>query len=538
MSSCSSPHTSLVLPKPLPSISTAMPKQTTIIADSNNSTTTTTTTPTPHVVLVPLMAQGHIIPMLDLAQLLTERDVHVTFITTPVNASRIKPIIVRVHESNLPINFIELPFPCAETGLPLGCENLDLVPSVDLQLNFFEANQLLALPFEQRLKNLVPPPSCMINDMWNPWTANVARSLNIRRLVYHGPSCAYIYCSYVFQLHKISEIVTDEFEEITVPGLTDYDNVFGQSFKVCRRHAPGWSNAPGFEKLSEKVLQGEETADGVVMNTFDDVEPMFVEAYKKVVGKDVWSVGPLCLYDKDDDLSARIVRGNKAAVDQGKLLCWLDSMEENSVLYVSFGSLTQMNVGQILEIGSGLEASEVPFIWVIKDVEKCPKVEEWMEGFEKRMSLRSFVIKGWAPQAVILSHKSVGGFVSHCGWNSTLEAVSNGVPMITWPQFADQFLNGRLVVELLRIGIAIGVKEPVFYYGEDEIRVRRDDVEKAVRSLMGAGEETEERRIRAREIKEKAIKAMEEGGSSYENITRLVEYIKHESCKGVQETKA
>ncbi|XP_039142945.1 UDP-glycosyltransferase 73C1-like [Dioscorea cayenensis subsp. rotundata] len=504
-----------------------MTKQTTTINDYsiNNTTTTTTTTTTPsHVVLVPLMAQGHIIPMLDMARLLAERGVLVTFITTPVNASRIKPIIVRVHESNLPINFIELPFPCAEAGLPLGCENLDLVPSKDLQLNFLQAIQLLALPFEQRLKNLVPRPTCMINDMWNPWAANVARSLNIRRLVFHGPSCAFIYCSYVFQLHKIYETVTDEFEEITVPGLTD---VFGQSFKVCRTHAPGWSNAPGFEKLREKVLQGEETADGVVMNTFDDVEPMFVEAYKVVVGKDVWTVGPLCLYDKVDDLSARIVRGNKTAVDQEKLLCWLDSMEENSVLYVSFGSLTQMNVGQILEIGSGLEASEFPFIWVIKDVEKCPKVEKWLEGFEKRMSLRSFVIKGWAPQTVILSHKSVGGFVSHCGWNSTLEALSNGVPMIAWPQFADQFLNGRLVVELLRIGIAIGVKKPVFYYDEDEIRVRRDDVERAVRSLMGDGEEAEERRIRAREIKEKAIKAMEEGGSSYENITKLVEYIKH-----------
>ncbi|XP_039144076.1 UDP-glycosyltransferase 73E1-like [Dioscorea cayenensis subsp. rotundata] len=444
-----------------------MTKQTTIISDSNNNTAPPPpppppSPPSPHVVLVPLMAQGHIIPMLDMARLLAERGTRVTFITTPVNASRIKPIIVRVHESNLPIDFIELPFPCTEAGLPPGCENCDLIPSNDLFPTFFSSLQLLALPLEQRLKNLVPRPTCMINDMFNPWTANVARSLNIRRLVFHGPSCIHIYCSHVFHLHKIYETVTDEFEEIAVPGLTDYDDVVGQSFKVCRMHAPGWFTSPGYEKLREEVLHAEETADGVVINTFDDVEPMFVEAYKKVVGKDVWTVGPLCLYDKDDDFSARIVRGNKAAVDQEKLLCWLDS----------FGSLIRMNVGQILEIGSGLEASEVPFIWVIKDAEKCPKVEEWLEGFERRMSLRSFVIKGWAPQAVILSHKSVGGFVSHCGWNSTLEAASNGVPMITWPQFGDQFLNERLVVEFLRIGIAIGVKKPVFNYGEDEIPVR------------------------------------------------------------------
>ncbi|KAH7657244.1 UDP-glucuronosyl/UDP-glucosyltransferase protein [Dioscorea alata] len=532
----SSPPTSFILPKALASISTAMTKQTPIINDANNSTTTTP----PHVVLVPLFAQGHIIPMLDMARLLANRGVHVTFITTPVNASRIKPIIARVHESNLPIHFMELPFPCAEAGLPLGCENFDLLPSREPFLNFFDAIRLLAHPLEQRLRDLVPRPTCMINDMWNPWTANVARSLNIRRLVFHGPSCAYIYCSYVFQLHKIYETVTDEFEEITVPGLTgdnDDDDV-GESFKVSKAHSSGWSNLPGFEKIRDEVLHAAETADGVVMNTFDDVELMFVEAYKKVVGKDVWTVGPLCLYGKDDDLSARIERGNKAIVDQEKLFGWLDSMEDNSVLYVSFGTLTRMKVGQTLEIGSGLEASGVPFIWVIKDVEKSPAVEEWLEGFEKRMSLRSFVIKGWAPQAAILSHKAVGGFVSHCGWNSTLEAVSNGVPMITWPQFADQFLNERLVVKFLRMGIAIGVKKPMFYFGKNEISVSSADVERAVRGLMGDGEEAQERRIRAREIKGKAIKGMEEGGSSYENITMLVEYIKYDPCKGTQGAKS
>ncbi|XP_039144075.1 UDP-glycosyltransferase 73C6-like [Dioscorea cayenensis subsp. rotundata] len=478
-------------------------KQTTIINDANNSTTTTP----PHVVLVPLFAQGHIIPMLDMARLLAQRGVLVTFITTPVNASRIKPIIARVHESKLPINFIEIPFPCAEAGIPipLGCENFDLLPSPELFLNFFDAIRLLSHPLEQRLRDLVPLPTCMINDMWNLWTANVARSLSIRRLVFHGPF-----------LYYRALVLTD-----------DHDDDVGQSFKVSKAHSSGWSNMPGFEKIRDEVLHAAETVDGVVMNTLDDVELMFVEAYKKVVGKDVWTVGPLCLYDKDDDFSARIVRGNKTAVDQEKLFGWLDSMEENSVLYVSFGTLTQMKVGETLEIGSGLEASGVPFIWVIKDVEKSPAVEEWLEGFEKRMSLRSIVIKGWAPQAAILSHKSVGGFVSHCGWNSTLEAISNGVPMITWPQIADQFLNERLVVKFLRMGIAIGVKKPMFYFGEDEISVSSSDVERAVRGLMGDGQEAQERRIRATEIKGKAIKAMEEGGSSYENITMLVEYIKH-----------
>ncbi|KAJ0987956.1 hypothetical protein J5N97_006312 [Dioscorea zingiberensis] len=484
----------------------------------------------PHVVIVPLLAQGHTIPMIDMARLLAERGVQVTFITTAVNASRITPIIDQVHESHLPINFIELPFPAAETGLPEGCENCDLVPSKELFKNFFDALFLLRHPLEQHLKDLVPRPTCMINDMCNPWAADVAKALNIRRLVFHGPSCIYIFCCYVLQKHNIYEKLTDDAEEVVVPDLPN-------TFRVSRIHAPGWFNSTDFKQLRDEVLHAEETADGVVMNTFDEIEPMFVEAYKKVVGKDVWTVGPLCLYDKD--FSTRIVRGNKlAAVDQDRMFSWLDSMEERSVLYVSFGSLTKMKVGQIFEIGAGLEASGVPFIWVIKDVEKSVEVVEWLEGFEERMGLRSLVIKRWAPQAVILSHRAIGGFISHCGWNSTLEAVSSAVPMITWPHFADQFLNERLVVEYLRIGINIGVKKPVFYLGEDEIPVMRDDVERAVRSLMGDGEEAEERRVRARELKEKAMKAMEEGGSSYENITRLIDYIKQQPpCKDVQGTE-
>ncbi|KAJ0987959.1 hypothetical protein J5N97_006315 [Dioscorea zingiberensis] len=490
-----------------------MTKHTTI----NDFNTTPAPPPPAHLVIVPLLAQGHTIPMIDMARLLAERGVRVTFITTAVNASRITPIIDRVHESHLPINFIELPFPAAEAGLPEGCENFDLLPSKELFKNFWDALFLLRHPLEQHLKDLDPRPTCMINDMCNPWAADVAKALNIRRLVFHGPSCIYLFCTYALQKHNIYEKVTDDAEEVVVPDLPT-------TFHVSKMHAPGCFNTTNFKQLRDEALHAEETADGVVMNTFDDLEPMFVEAYKKMVGKDVWTVGPLCLYDKD--FCSRIVRGNKlAAVDQDRMLNWLDSMEERSVLYICFGTLEKMKVGQIFEIGAGLEASGVPFIWVIKGVEKSLEVVKWLEGFEERMGLRSLVIKGWAPQAVILSHRAVGGFISHCGWNSTLEAVSAGVPMITWPYFADQFLNERLVVEYLRIGIDIGVKKPGFYWGEDVIPVMRDDVERAVRSLMGDGEEAEERRVRARELKEKAMKAMEEGGSSYENITRLVDYM-------------
>nr|XP_010914945.2 UDP-glycosyltransferase 73E1 [Elaeis guineensis] len=470
-----------------------------------------------HFVLVPLTAQGHMIPMVDLARLLAERGARVSLITTPVNAARIKAIINRVKESDLPIQFAELEFPCAEVGLPDGCENVDLVPSAGYYKAFFEATHHLREPVARYLRAQRPRPTCMITDMCNPWTADVARELRMPRLVFHGPSCFFILCSHLMQQHGIYARITDDFEPVLIPELP-------QPVEVNKAQAPGFFGALGWEKFRSEVLEAESTADGVVMNTFDDLEHSYIELYRKVIGKEVWTIGPLCLYNKDLDNKA--ARGNKPAIDHHRVLSWLDSRKPKSVLYVSFGSLVRTRPSQLIEIGCGLEASNQPFIWVIKDVERTSEVDKWLsEGFEERVSTKGLVIKGWAPQVVILSHPAIGGFMTHCGWNSMLEAVSAGVPMITWPNFADQFLNEKLVVDELGIGVAIGVKVPYYYLTEDSPpAAKRDDIAKAVSRLMDKGEEGQERRKRAKELAEKAMSTMEGGGSSMENMARLIQY--------------
>lgn len=137
------------------------------------------------------------------------------------------------------------------------------------------------------------------------------------------------------------------------------------------------------------------------------------------------------------------------------------------------------------------------------------------------------MIRGWAPQVVILSHPAIGGFLTHCGWNSVLEAVSNGLPMVTWPFFADQFCNEKLVVQVLRIGVTIGAERPPSLADEERngVPVKKEDVKKAINMLMDEGEERDERRRRAREYGETAKTAIEEGGSSYLNIKLLIKDI-------------
>lgn len=471
----------------------------------------------PHFVLVPLVAQGHMIPMVDMARLIASRGATVSLITTPVNAARIRSVIDRVAADKLPIRFVELNFRCAEAGLPEGCENVDLVPSKELFKPFFLGLDLLQEPLEAYIREAKPAASCMIVDYCNSWASEVARRLDLPRMIFHGPSCFFSLSVYSLRVHKVYEGV-DEFEPVVVPNLP-------QRIEITRAQAPGWFASNDWEDVRKRAEDEEATADGFIENTFHDLEPEIVERYSKATGKPVWPIGPLCLCNKD--VASKAIRGKESSIDEHQLLSWLDSMEPKSVVFVSFGSLVRMKASQLIEIGIGLEASNRPFIWVIKDADRSTaEFEKWMaEGFEERVRDRSLMITGWAPQVAILSHPSVGGFVTHCGWNSILEAVSTGVPMITWPHFADQFLNEKLIVEVLKIGVAIGVKVPFYLAKEDEALVKSVELANAISSLMDGGEEGERRRERVEKLGENARRAMEEGGTSYENLTRLIEYI-------------
>ncbi|KAF8364642.1 hypothetical protein HHK36_033386 [Tetracentron sinense] len=179
-----------------------------------------------------------------------------------------------------------------------------------------------------------------------------------------------------------------------------------------------------------------------------------------------------------------------------------------------------------------MKLSNRPFIWVIKVGDKSSELEKWLEEerFEERMKGRGLLIRGWVPQLLILSHPAIGGFLTHCGWNSTLEGVCAGVPLIRWPLFAEQFCNEKLVIQILRVGVRVGVEVPV-PWGEEEkvgVLVRREEVKKAVEQLLNEGEEGEERRKRARELEEMAKRALEVGGSSHFNMTFMIQDIMHQ----------
>ncbi|XP_027349983.1 UDP-glycosyltransferase 73C2-like [Abrus precatorius] len=479
----------------------------------------------PHFILFPLIAQGHMIPMMDIARLLAQRGVIVTIFTTPKNASRFNSVLSRAVSSGLQIRVAQLHFPSKEAGLPEGCENFDMVTSFDMIIKIFHGINMLQKPAEELFEALTPKPSCIISDFCIPWTAQVAEKYHIPRISFHGFSCFCLHSLYTIHTSKICESITSESEYFTVPDIPD-------QIQVTKAQIPGLLSASDEMKdFSMQMYDAETRSYGTIINTFEELEKAYVRDYKKVRNDKVWCIGPVSLCNKDGMDKAQ--RGNMASINEHYCLKWLDLHQSKSVVYVCFGSMCNLLPSQLVELALALEDTKRPFIWVIREGNKLQELEKWIsdEGFEERIKGRGLIIRGWAPQVLILSHPAIGGFLTHCGWNSTLEGISAGVPMITWPLFADQFFNGKLVTQVLKTGVSLGVEVPLKWGKEEKIGVlvKKEDIKRAICMAMDDGEESKERRERASEHSEMAKKAVEKGGSSHLNMTLLIQDIMQQS---------
>ncbi|KAI4300365.1 hypothetical protein L6164_033753 [Bauhinia variegata] len=480
-----------------------------------------------HFLLVPLLSQSHLIPFTEMAKVIASHGVNVTIVLTPLNATRFSNVLDQANALNLKIQFLSLPFPSHEVGLPQGCENMDTLPSPECFPLFFEASIMLQKPLEKWLTELETIPSCIISDFCLPWTANVASKFKIPRIVFHAISCFSLSCSQHINLSGVLEKVTSMSEPFLVPGLPD-------KIEFTKAQLPEeMKQVKDLNSALDQFKAAEASAEGILVNTFLELEPMYVKGYEQVVRK-IWCIGPLSLSGKL--ISKRSETSDQLSIEEEpEWLKFLNSNKPSSVIYVCFGSLYHLSAPQSTELALGLEASNQPFIWAIGKSNYSRELQKWLaeENYEERIKGRGVIIRGWAPQVQILSHPATGGFLTHCGWNSTLEGVSAGLPMITWPLSAEQFYNEKLIVQVLKIGVRIGVEasvEPTETEkgggGVGEI-VRKEDISKAINELMDKGEQ---RRERAKELGERAREAVEEGGSSHWNCKLFIQHVMGRAC--------
>ncbi|CAL4958610.1 unnamed protein product [Urochloa decumbens] len=451
----------------------------------------------PHFVLVPLPAPGHMLPMLDLARLLATHGARATVVLTPANAARHRAVLDHAARAGLAVDFAELAFP-AGTVLPHGCESFDVLSDWSHFAALYDALSLLAGPLEARLRSWASLPDCLVCDSCCPWTAAVAARLGVAaRVVFQGPSAFYLLAARNLDARgAFGGDEDDDREPVEVPDFPVRGVV------VNRMTSRGLFQWPGpLQKLRQGTVDAEATADGLVFNTCAAVEGAFAEHYAAALGKRLWAVGPLCLGGGG---------GGAVAAAGTDVVSWLDARQAASVLYVSFGSVARLFPAQVAELAAGLEASRRPFVWAAKETAAAIDAE-----FEERVKGRGLVVRGWAPQMAILAHPSL----------------VHGVPMLTWPQFVDQFMNEALVVDVLGVGVRSGASVPATHValvkpGEVlEVQVWRDGVERAVAELMDEGPAAEARRAKAKELGIKMRAAMAEGGSSEAEVNDLVRHV-------------
>lgn len=254
---------------------------------------------------------------------------------------------------------------------------------------------------------------------------------------------------------------------------------------------------------------------GVFINTFQELEPNIIQSLSNSYGyklPPIYPVGPL--------LNLKSEQESKFP----DIISWLDQQPPSSVVFLCFGSTGSFSEAQIKHLSVALESSGRRFLWSLRkrnQEDSSIPVDILPEGFMERTDGIGKLI-GWAPQAAVLSHAAVGGFVSHCGWNSILESIWFGVPMAAWPIYAEQQLNAfQLVVEM---GLAVEIR--MDYRDDDEIILSSEEIETGIQQLM-EGESVVRERVK--EMREKCLRVVEDGGSSHKFMTDLVDDILHNS---------
>ncbi|KAI9124294.1 hypothetical protein K1719_005594 [Acacia pycnantha] len=475
-----------------------------------------------HIALFPFMSQSHMMATIDLAKLFASRGPKVTLVTTPFNSSLFSKSIHKSQEQGHRITLHVIRFPSSEIGLPEGCETLNFVKPPQLKETFLKAIPLLEKPLDEFLQK--HRPDVLVAGTHFSWANNLAAKHGIPRLVFHG-TCNFAICaSLCINIFKPHKKVSSEIETFVIPNLPG-------NIEFSRNQLPTFMKQEDDDETEiAKVFRASADSDskcyGVIVNSFYELEPAYSDFYRNVLGRKTWNIGPISLCNNDSEV-VKANRGNPASPSNMKLEClnWLDQKQPNSVIYICFGSTTTFTNEQLKEIALGIEASGVGFIWVInknREEEEDTGKEEWLpEGFKNRTKEKGLILRDWAPQLVILGHRSVGGFVTHCGWNSVMESVAAGVAMVSWPVGAEQFFNEKLVTQVLKIGVSVGVQKWVRWVGDS---VKHEAIERAVRKVM-VGEEGTGMRIRARSFAEKAKEAVAEGGSSHSDLSCLIEEL-------------
>ncbi|XP_073288726.1 hydroquinone glucosyltransferase-like [Primulina huaijiensis] len=456
-----------------------------------------------HIAILPTPGMGHLIPLLEFSKTLFRHHgiLSTFFVPTDGPLSEAQKSFL----SDLPpsIDYVLLPPVCFDDLAPGTL--VETIISLTITRSLPSIRDAIISSHDSKKF------SAFVVDLFGTDGFDVAAELSIPPYIFF-PSNAML-LSLILHLPKLDEMVSCEYwevpEKLQIPGcvpihgsdlvapLQDRKN---EAYRWLLHHSKKYS-----------------MAEGIMVNTFNELESNTIKTLQENGSgskPSIYPIGPL------------VQMGSNSKSDDSGSLKWLDQQPNNSVLFISLGSGGTLSHEQLIEMSLGLELSEQRFLWVIR----CPndstanasyfKIQNTSdplaylpEGFVERTKNQGLVVPLWAPQAKILEHDSICAFLSHCGWNSTLESVVNGVPLIVWPLYAEQRMNAVLLNEDVKVALRPKV-------GENGL-VGRVDIANVVKNLV-EGEEGKVIRNRMKDLKDAAARVLTEDGSSARSLAEVV----------------
>ncbi|XP_073128827.1 UDP-glycosyltransferase 83A1-like [Henckelia pumila] len=450
----------------------------------------------PHVIAIPYPAQGHVIPLMEVALCLAENGVQVTFVNTEFIHERVMKALPEAGNIHELMNLVTIP-----DGLEPLDDRSDLGKLGDAMYKTMPGNLEILINNIHGIES--GERTCVLSDYYMGWALEVAEKLGLKKALFLPASVAMM-------------ALTSNAQKLLDDGIIDKDGTpLTQQVIQLSPGMPELSimNLPWAMVLDlttqkiifQAILENNEStklAEWLICNTFNELEPAALSFIPRC-----FPVGPLISSNR---------LGKQAGYfwpEDSSCLQWLDRQPPRSVVYVAFGSFTVFDQTQFKELALGLELSNRPFLWVVRQDITQDIHTAYPEGFEERVKNLGKMV-GWAPQQKVLSHPSVACFLSHCGWNSTIEGLSNGIPFLCWPYFADQFLNKNYICDLWKVGLG--------FNKDDNGIIKQEEIKNKVEQLLT----DEGYKARTLELQAKAIASVADGGCSQKNFNKLVEWIK------------
>uniref|UniRef100_A0A0D9W3G4 Glycosyltransferase n=1 Tax=Leersia perrieri TaxID=77586 RepID=A0A0D9W3G4_9ORYZ len=479
----------------------------------------------PHAVCVPYPSQGDITPTLHLAKLLHARGFHVTFVNTEFNHRRLLASRGAHALDGVP-GFV---FATIPDGLPPVDADADADATQDIPaLCHSTATNCLPHLLDLLARLNDPPVTCVVADGLMSFAYDAARQIGVPcSALWTASACSLVGCRLYRSLIDRGLVPLRDATQLTdghLDTVVDDAAAHGMCDGVRLRDFPSFIRTTDRDDVMLNFIMREaerlsRLPDAVIFNTFDDLERVALDATRAAAHpRPVYAVGPLHLHVRHAVPTGSPLHGIGSNLwKEDGLVNWLDGRKPCSVVYVSYGSITVMTREQLVEFAWGLADSGYDFVWVVRpDLVKGDDTAVLPPGFYAAVEGRG-ILPTWCNQEKVLEHDAVGVFLTHSGWNSTLESLSAGVPMLSWPFFAEQQTNCRYKCTEWGVGMEIGSE------------ARRGDVAAMIRQAM-EGEKGREMRRRAAEWKEKAVQVTLLGGQAKANLEKVIHEVLL-SCK-------